>query len=163
VHLRTLSNLAGIVFCAGASTACGYSVTTLPETEAPENVETVAPAIVSRSAPPPGAQKLGRVDARKCFYGSVAACHERLGAEAAARLGANYVQLVDDGDRVTWCAWAAPYCVGVAYRSASLPQAMTGAQAEPSDGGGCTKDTDCKGNRICSAGQCVEPSPRTKR
>ena len=87
--LRTLPDLAGVLVFALASTACGYSVTTLPETEAPENVETVAPAVVSRGVPPPGSQKLGRVDARKCFYGSVAACHERLGAEAAARLRAN--------------------------------------------------------------------------
>lgn len=27
--------------------------------------------------------------------------------------------------------------------------------------GGCAKDIDCKGNRICEAGACVEPPPRT--
>jgi hypothetical protein len=26
-------------------------------------------------------------------------------------------------------------------------------------GGGCTKDTDCKGDRICEAGKCVSPPP----
>jgi hypothetical protein len=34
---------------------------------------------------------------------------------------------------------------------------VQGPQA-PSSAGGCTKDTDCKGNRICSRrGECVEP------
>jgi hypothetical protein len=26
--------------------------------------------------------------------------------------------------------------------------------------GGCTKDTDCKGDRICVDGDCVDPSPK---
>jgi hypothetical protein len=26
-------------------------------------------------------------------------------------------------------------------------------------GGGCTKDTDCKGDRVCEAGKCVSPPP----
>ena len=25
--------------------------------------------------------------------------------------------------------------------------------------GGCTRDTDCKGDRVCTAGQCREPQP----
>ncbi|ROZ81571.1 hypothetical protein EF096_17410 [Pseudomonas neustonica] len=29
--------------------------------------------------------------------------------------------------------------------------------------GQCTKDTDCKGNRICETGQCTNPSPEPQR
>ena len=101
----------------GACTACGYTVSTLPETGVPNNLESVTPAVVSRVAPPPGSKELGRVKAEKCGYGGVAACHERLGVEAAARFGASYVQLVDDGTHITWCAWAAPYCAGIAFRT----------------------------------------------
>ena len=32
-----------------------------------------------------------------------------------------------------------------------------GAEGEPSVG--CTKDTDCKGSRICESGLCVNPQP----
>lgn len=27
--------------------------------------------------------------------------------------------------------------------------------------GGCTKDTDCKGDRVCVKGDCVDPAPKT--
>ena len=36
------------------------------------------------------------------------------------------------------------------------PAAPPGAAA-PADVGGCTKDTDCKGDRVCNRGRCVDP------
>jgi hypothetical protein len=38
---------------------------------------------------------------------------------------------------------------------------MPGApNAGSGGGGGCSKDTDCKGDRICDRGSCVDPRPR---
>ena len=142
---------------AALCTACGYSVETVPETQAPENTDGVAPALVSRTPPPPGSQQLGQIKARKCFYGGVAACHELLGGEAAARFGANYVHVVDDGSRITWCAWSAPYCSGVAYLNPALPShgRATGRSVTPTERT-CTKDTDCSGDLVCTSGRCVK-------
>ena len=33
--------------------------------------------------------------------------------------------------------------------------------ASPAHAGGCEKDTDCKGDRICEASVCVDPAPKT--
>jgi len=146
--------------------SCGYTVVTVPETQEPDNGRGVAPAVVSRAPPPPGSRELGQIDARQwCTYDSLAACHEALGAEAASRFGANYVQLVDDGRRVvTWCSWSAARCSGVAYRSAAFPSARRSVRVdhderEASDRG-CTKDVDCEGDRVCTAGRCAEPAKR---
>jgi hypothetical protein len=145
------------ILAAALCTACGYTVETVPETRAPENVDGVAPAIVSRTPPPPGSQELGRIKARKCFYGSVAACHELLGGEAAARFDANYVQVVDDGSRITWCAWSAPYCSGVAYINPALPShgRAAGRSVTTPTERTCTKDTDCSGDLVCTSGRCA--------
>jgi hypothetical protein len=40
---------------------------------------------------------------------------------------------------------------GVAYRCEAAPA------PQESTGPGCTKDTDCKGNRICESRTCVDP------
>jgi hypothetical protein len=37
--------------------------------------------------------------------------------------------------------------------------ATTNASGRGAPAAGCTKDTDCKGDRICSAGACVAPAP----
>jgi Tol biopolymer transport system component len=43
--------------------------------------------------------------------------------------------------------------------SAAAPPAPTHpGPAAPPSGGGCTKDTDCKGDRVCDHGSCVSPS-----
>lgn len=52
--------------------------------------------------------------------------------------------------------------VGDAYLcSAGAPEPVTGKtpSAETSAGGqgGCMKDTDCKGERVCESGRCVNP------
>ncbi len=45
--------------------------------------------------------------------------------------------------------------------TAAPPPPPPGAPAGPAPPiGGCTKDTDCKGERICEKGQCTEPRPR---
>lgn len=46
----------------------------------------------------------------------------------------------------------------LASAAATSPGATGGtAPAAPPTSGGCTKDTDCKGDRICSKGACVNP------
>ena len=35
---------------------------------------------------------------------------------------------------------------------------LIGHRGPPDGGAGCTKDTDCKGDRICSKGECVSPT-----
>src|SRR6185295_1738217 len=34
-----------------------------------------------------------------------------------------------------------------------------GAPSRPAVPAGCAKDTDCKGERVCERGACVEPAP----
>ena len=34
-----------------------------------------------------------------------------------------------------------------------------GTCVDPASGRGCAKDTDCKGDRVCEAGNCVNPRP----
>jgi hypothetical protein len=78
------------------------------------------------------------------------------------RAGATHVQLSDDvrrwpsgmfggGQGVT--------VVGVAYNCSSL-KAVPHAPAAVPTVAGCTKDTDCKGERICVAGACADPPRR---
>ena len=42
-------------------------------------------------------------------------------------------------------------------KSEKKPSAPRPADPPPATGGGCTKDTDCKGDRICEGGVCVNP------
>jgi hypothetical protein len=41
--------------------------------------------------------------------------------------------------------------------AAPPPAALATPVSMPPPGGGCTRDTDCKGDRICSAGACTAP------
>ncbi len=45
----------------------------------------------------------------------------------------------------------------VTESSESDPAKTVPISSPPSVPGGCTKDTDCKGNRICESGKCVNP------
>jgi len=45
---------------------------------------------------------------------------------------------------------------GVLASELALSQSPSGPAAAP----GCTKDLDCKGDRVCNDGVCVEPRPR---
>ena len=38
----------------------------------------------------------------------------------------------------------------------SVAFGLTGCSSGGSPGGGCTKETECKGDRVCASGQCVE-------
>jgi hypothetical protein len=49
----------------------------------------------------------------------------------------------------------------IAVLSASLLLACNPSSSGSSASGGCTKDTDCKADRICQAGQCVAPAAPT--
>ena len=46
-----------------------------------------------------------------------------------------------------------------APEAAPPPPAPEPSPAAPPPAAGCGKDTDCKGDRICVKGECVEPSP----
>jgi hypothetical protein len=48
-------------------------------------------------------------------------------------------------------------CAGALLGSLCLGELATDARA-----GACEKDTDCKGGRVCSAGECVEPQASQK-
>jgi len=42
------------------------------------------------------------------------------------------------------------------------PASATASPAAASPAQGCTKDTDCKGERICEAAKCVDPRPAAR-
>jgi len=41
-----------------------------------------------------------------------------------------------------------------------VPAAATPAAAPAPAGAGCAKDVDCKGDRVCEQGHCVDPAAR---
>jgi hypothetical protein len=45
----------------------------------------------------------------------------------------------------------------VAQKERGKPTARSKSAAQPKQVGGCLKDTDCKGDRICEQGLCVSP------
>ncbi len=59
------------------------------------------------------------------------------------------------------CPTASPWAaasglVGVVQGMQGNAQGNAGAAPQPSaNGGGCSKDTDCKGDRVCDRGSCV--------
>ncbi len=80
--------------------------------------------------------------------GMTNAIHEMY--EQALAAGATHVEY--EPRRGTY--WATGQQIqGTAYR---CPPEGTGAAASV----GCTKDTDCKGDRICAAGSCADPVER---
>jgi len=67
--------------------------------------------------------------------------------ESAAALGATHVSY-EDKKGAYWST--GQHVQGTAYK---CPTGYSGPPASV----GCTKDTDCKGDRICASGTCVEP------
>lgn len=70
----------------------------------------------------------------------------------AARKGATHVRFAANPERwpsATFGGGKGVTMSGVAYKCEAAP-----ALQEPP---GCTKDTDCKGNRICESRTCVDP------
>ena len=94
-----------------------------------------------------GAYKLGKDSA--LLY-NMALCHRRAGnATRALELYQQYLAEVPD----------TPKRANVESRIQELRQELAvGPNAVPpaSAGGGCTKDSECKGTRICEQGRCVE-------
>jgi hypothetical protein len=77
----------------------------------------------------------------------------------AAEMGATHVKFT--GSPTKWPSGTfgggnAMTVDGVAYRCG---KPGTAASA-PASSAGCSKDTDCKGDRICESGKCVDPAPR---
>ena len=75
----------------------------------------------------------------------------------AARRGATHVRFVGVPERWpsgTFGGGQGVSVSGVAYDCERVPPAVS---PPASAGAGCTKDTDCKGDRICEARACVEP------
>jgi TolB protein len=52
----------------------------------------------------------------------------------------------------------APAASAPASAGPAAAPAPTHGGAAPAAGGGCTKDTDCKGDRVCENGHCIAPS-----
>jgi hypothetical protein len=78
----------------------------------------------------------------------------------AARLGATHVAFAAPPERWpsgTFGGGQGLTVTGVAYRCGA--PAGAGADGAAREAGGCTKDTDCKGDRVCESGRCVEPRP----
>ena len=73
----------------------------------------------------------------------------------AARRGATHVRFTGAPERWpsgTFGAGLGLSVSGEAYKCGQPPSPMAAPSAE-----GCTKDTDCKGDRICESRICVEP------
>jgi hypothetical protein len=51
----------------------------------------------------------------------------------------------------------AAYARSLKEGAASALPPVAGPPSAPPAGSGCSKDTDCKGDRVCSRGQCVDP------
>lgn len=101
---------------------------------------------------------VGRVSKRTTWCGITPAkedeSNHRALAVAAARLGADVV-VISCGEigTVGQCD-----CTGDALlMKTSLEKAAARSTPPAADVPGCGKDTDCKGDRICDHGQCVEP------
>ena len=77
----------------------------------------------------------------------------------AARQGATHVRFMSGAKQWpsgTFGGGRGVTVLGVAYRCGN-PAAPAPESAEP----GCTKDIDCKGDRICQSRTCVDPKPAT--
>ncbi len=57
------------------------------------------------------------------------------------------------------CQRLRPGWVPQAMGAPSYPTSRPQPPVPPDAAGGCFKDTDCKGDRICVSGACVEPKP----
>jgi hypothetical protein len=89
---------------------------------------------------------------------------------AAAGLGATHIVLGNPRreEGTTYFTARAYRCEALAspppaalQAPATTPPAEPGI--EPPAAPGCSKDVDCKGDRICEAGACVNPRPSTPR
>ena len=81
----------------------------------------------------------------------------------AARAGATHVRFTGGPDQWpsgTFGGGKAVTVSGVAYKC-SNPVAPALAPAPESAEPGCSKDTDCKGDRICQSRTCVDPKRTT--
>lgn len=91
------------------------------------------------------------------FFGATKSDDELVAAarndalEAAARLGATHVRFTGEPSRSASQVFGG----GTAFVVTALAYRCT--PAEPSGPAqGCSKDTDCKGERICDSGRCVD-------
>lgn len=98
-----------------------------------------------------GCENLGIVEGSSSLSGvsrstgNTNALHEMF--ESAAAMGATHVSYEDQKGAY----WATGQHVqGTAFK---CPPGYAG----PGTSVGCTKDTDCKGDRVCTTGSCVEP------
>jgi len=73
-----------------------------------------------------------------------------------------YLELAEDPtavtkDRLLSEILAESRLVAGARRTREQTAAPSGPALPPAEAPGCTKDTDCKGSRICAKGECVDP------
>jgi hypothetical protein len=109
-----------------------------------------------------GCRLLGQVTGSSVFGGLFA---HKLGKDnsekemrnKAERMGANVILV-----HLSRGGFNGGESVGDAYLCPPGDQKTGKAQAPPADKpfsvqGGCMKDTDCKGDRVCESGRCVKP------
>jgi hypothetical protein len=89
------------------------------------------------------------------------------------------ITIINDSPGLNSRSWTA-LCNGKVYFCSGVPAGQSGMNVSckeradhearasgpapaPAQGeqGGCQFDTQCKGDRVCQAGQCVEPRPRS--
>ena len=111
--------------------------------------------------PGPGCSPLGPVAATADpLMGGLKPADELVGSarndarDEAARMGATHIRfdgVVERWPSGTFGGSQGVTVTGMAYRCQAPGTTATAA------GGGCLKDTDCKGARICEAARCVDP------
>ncbi len=109
--------------------------------------------VVLTSDPGPECRALGTVSGVNPFGNAMATREDQTewargdARDQAARIGATAIRFQPPDPKNPDRA------VGTAYDCSKPPPPPSPAVA------GCTKDTDCKGDRICESGRCVEPPP----
>lgn len=89
--------------------------------------------------------------------GELVAAARNDAANQAANIGATHVRFA--GAPGKWPSGV--FGGGTAYTVTADAYRCDDAMVTPAGPGqGCTKDTDCKGERICEAGKCVDQGPR---
>ncbi len=103
----------------------------------------------------------------------VAGCEYNLAAVSSGQIGCAESDITISGDTSeyhtrTWiadCNGKSYYCSATGgghslVVSCHLPESTSRPASPPPQATGCTYDTQCKGDRICKAGRCVDPGPK---
>jgi len=148
--MKTIPALIAIAVALQCTGGCGHTQTAAPRTV----------RFVTEREMVNGCTHLGRVSGSSVVGGISGRRLGQLRAERemrdeAERLGADVV-LVQSSHGGFWGADAkgdAYQCQGRLKDTPTAPPPSVPASPQ----GGCEKDTDCKGDRVCESGKCVNP------